>query len=202
MRITTEIVNKLHVCEYGRNNTFKAAAENNESYGNSIEESIEILRRLGYPTLAGWVSNNIGMLILASGEGTYLNIYRVKDLNAETYTEFSDLQAAQQQIESNKQQFLRESSQSLAVNKIAYDEQGNATWIPVDINSTTEEGHYNVFDPISGLNNLCTTLDEAQILSKQIQKKYFDLHKAKFILEQRITHPDGDIGWTDTLSQQ
>lgn len=202
MKINEEIVRKLNICQGGLISTIEAAEKNNGFYGNSIEESIEILNRLGYPTLAVWVSNNIGKLILVSGEGIYLNIYRIKDLNAETYTEFSDLQAAQQQIESNKQQFLRESPQSLVVNKIVCDEQGNTTWVPVDINSTTEEGHYNVFDPISGLNNLCTTLTEAQTLFKQVQDKYLDLHKAKFILEQKISHPDGDIGWTDTLSQQ
>lgn len=202
MIITTEIVNRLKICAYGYNLTMEAAEKNNWFYGNSVQESVELLHKLGYPVLAEWVLSHVGTLIEASGEGIYSNLFRVQHFDTQTYTEFTDLQSAQQQLASNKQQFLDQNSQSFAVNRVVYDEQGNATWTPVDINSVTEEGHFNVSDPTTGVNELCTTLAEAKILSKQVQDKFLNLHKAKFILEQKISHPDGDIGWTDTLSQQ
>jgi hypothetical protein len=201
MIISEDLVRKTGVCERGVQNAV-TVAQANGSWGNSVEESLQILASHNATELVMWVTENLGRLIEATGQGIYSDLFRVKDLDAQTYTEFSDLQLAQQQLASIKQQFLKQNSQTLAVNQVVYDEQGNATWIPVKLNSVTEDGHFNVFDPDSGVNNLCTTLSEAKILAKQIQDKYLVLHQAKFSLEQKISHPDGDTGWTTILSQQ
>ena len=165
-----------------------------EEYQNVVSQLISD----GNQMEANWLEDVKPLIIKSIGNYTFGNYGVLNSTNA--YVEYDTLEAAQAQIETNKQSYITTNINDLfAVNKITKNPDNTTTWTKINISvlPTLPNATYMLYNNLSGThdeyNSTNDTVNALQILENNIKNQ---LTSIQYKLMQKIISSDGkENGW-------
>jgi len=165
-----------------------------EDYQNVVSQLISNENQME----AKWLEDVKPLIIKSIGNYTFGNYGVLNSANA--YEEYDTLEAAQAQIETNKQSYITTNMKDLfSVHKITKNSDNTTTWTKIDISvlPTLPNATYTFYNTLTGthdeFNTTNDTVNALQILENNIKNQLTSIHYA---LMRKIISSDGkESGW-------
>lgn len=159
--------------------------------GMEFDDAIQTFRAAGHTKWAAWLRAHRADIILASDDFCYGG-YRVTNPLTQEVTLCETIEQAQAARHALKQYFIIAEASRFAANEEIEHENGDVTWLPVDLDACEYEDKYQVFNQATGTYELCDTLAAAKAKFAEIKEQCAE-HNVQQI-QQQISS-GGESAW-------
>lgn len=120
--------------------------------------------------------------------------YQVTNPLTQEVTLCETIEQAQAARHALKQYFIIAEASRFAANQEIEHENGDVTWLPVDLDTCEDEDKYQVFNQATGAYELCKTLAAAKAKFAEIKEQCAEQNVPQ--IQQQVTSGDGESLWT------
>lgn len=138
--------------------------------GMKFDDAIQTFRAAGHTKWAAWLRAHRADIILASDNFRFGG-YRVTNPLTQEVTLCETIEQAQATRHAIKQYFLVAEAHRFAANQEIEHDNGDVTWLPVDLDACEYEDRYQVFNQATGTYELCETLAAAKAKFAEIKEQ-------------------------------
>lgn len=160
--------------------------------GMEFGAAIQSLKEAGHPKWAAWLRSRRTSVIAAS-EDMVFGKYRTTHPITYEQVEHLTIEQAQAARHAIKQYFLVTEAHRFTVNQEIEHENGDVTWLPVDLDVCEYEDRYQVFNQATGTYELCETLAAAKAKFSEIKEQCAEQNVPQ--IQQQIISGD-EFAWT------
>lgn len=170
----------------------------NNAYGMTEKQVLDLLKSQNSnfyepaKSVFEWIR---GSVIKESGAYT-VNEYKIISIDGTelTYLNETDLKDG---MFIERKKILNSVNPNFSVNFVQTNENGDQTWLPVDMETWETEGLFKVFNPVTGLYLDCESISDAKNSLKQAMQEVLNAFMVN--VQQNITGTSGDTkgdsGW-------